>query len=389
MAVGVMALIVVLAVMSGFDAELKHKIVGMQHHLTVQEIGGSNSPEDIIQKIEQLGIHGVISVAPFVEGQAIVRSSSNAIGAVIRGIDDLREPMTDIENYLIGGASNLSDPYVVGEETYPRALIGQGLAAMLGAYVGDTVDIISPYVERQGFLPPKAAAMTFMISGIYAFGMNDFDTALAVIDVKSAQKLYRLESRVTGIGIRLQDVDKSPEIKKMIQAGLGAKYLVGTWIDQNRNFFAALKVEKTVMTIILSLIVLVAAFNIVSSLIMVVMEKTKDIGILRTLGLSAGGVKRIFLMEGIFIGLMGTLFGALAGVVLAMNLNPAADLLERATGIEVFPKDIYYFDKIPAEIQQGDIVVIVIGAFVLAVLASWYPAHRASRLLPVEALRYE
>ncbi|MBI4430679.1 MAG: lipoprotein-releasing ABC transporter permease subunit [Candidatus Omnitrophica bacterium] len=390
MAVGVMALIVVLAVMSGFDAELKQKIVGMQPHVTVQEIGGTRAAGDTLEELEALKVPGVVSIAPFVEGQGIIRSSTNAFGAVVKGIDDKRDQMNQIEKYLIAGSANLSELYKIGEETYPRILMGNSLAWTLQVHLGDVVDVISPHVERRGLLPPKAATMSFVVSGIYAFGMNDFDSALGIVDVKSAQSLFHLEEgRVTGISLRLANVDDSENVRTQLEQTLRKGRLISTWIDQNRNFFAALKVEKTVMTIILSLIILVAAFNIVSSLIMVVLEKTKDIGILQALGLSRARIRSIFLMEGLFIGAVGTLAGALLGLFVAMNLNPIADFLQKTTGIEVFPKDIYYFDKIPAKIQTGDIFVIVSCAFILALLAAWYPSHRASRMLPVEALRYE
>ncbi len=390
MAVGVMALIVVLAVMSGFDSELKQKIVGMQPHVMVQEMGGVRSAEETIREIQALGLPSVISISPFVEGQGIVRSPTNAVGSVIKGVDEKREKMDQIEKYMIAGELKLSEPYVIGEESYPRIIIGNGLSWMIQAHVGDVIDIISPHIERRGLLPPKATTVSFVVSGIYAFGMNDFDTALVIMDVKNAQSLFHLESdKVTAIALRLSDVDESEavamELERVLRQGRG----ITTWMDQNRNFFAALRVEKTVMTIILSLIILVAAFNIVSSLIMAVMEKTKDIGILQALGMSSGRIRSIFLLEGLFIGAAGTAAGGALGLFVSMNLNPIADLLKKTTGIEVFPKDIYYFDKIPAEIQSGDIFVILSCAFILALLAAWYPAYRASRLLPVEALRYE
>ena len=210
-----------------------------------------------------------------------------------------------------------------------------------------------------------------------------------LVSIKQGRALYQLGDRVTGMSVRLSDVDLADKIKNTIQGRFGTGFVARSWIDLNRTFFRALQVEKTVMTILLSLIILVAAFNIISTLIMGVMEKTKDIGILRALGATRGAIRRIFLMQGFVVGLFGVLLGALAGLALAYNLNPVSDFLDRTFGIQVFPSDIYYFDKIPADINNHDVLIVVGFALVMSLLAGIYPAHYAAKLDPVQALRYE
>jgi len=229
----------------------------------------------------------------------------------------------------------------------------------------------------------------FYVGGIFELGMNDFDTTMILTDLPHAQGLFKMEDRVSGLSVQLQNVDEADSLKQVLEASLGGPYWIKTWQDMNRSFFSALKVEKSVMRILLTLIVTVAAFNIVSTLIMVVMEKTKEIGVLRALGATRSGIKGIFLLEGFTIGAFGTILGGAAGYFIAKHINGVARIVEKFTGFEVFPRDVYYFSQIPAQIVPSDIFFVITFALLMALVAGLYPAHQAGKVSPVEAIRYE
>ncbi len=402
-AVGVMALIVVLAVMSGFDRELKEKIVNVHPHLRIEREGGVEDPEAVMAKIHSWKEAEMENVSAFVQGQAILRSAENATGVLVKGIDRFREDLTIFGESLRWGVLDFEPIEEVQvkrrffglfkkteRQMVPSIVLGEPLAQILGVGPNDRVSLIAPFAEEgKPFSLEEAEAKTFRVAGIFRLGMNDFDTGLALVSLEEAQRLYHLGNRVTGLSVRFKDVDQAEELKSFFQFELGADYWVRSWVDMNRNFFAALQVEKNVMTILLALIVLVAAFNISSTLIMVVMEKTKDIGILRALGATRAGVRKIFVLEGFSVGVFGVILGSILGLVTAWNLNPIADFLEETTGLAVFPSDIYYLDRIPTEINFLDVTTIVTLALLTAILAGIYPAQRAASLNPVEALRYE
>ncbi len=401
-AIGVMALIVVLAVMTGFDRELKNKIVNVQPHLRIEKIGAISHPLEEIQKIKDRHIPGLQNVSSFVEGQAILRSEDNALGVVVKGVDSEREDISVYQEHLVGGNLDFNDSvstvtkrkfFFFSKTVETRKgsiLIGEELARILRVNIGDTVTLIAPFRDpKLPFSLLNSETRAFTIKGVFRIGMNDFDTSLALININTAQQLYHLGDRVTGLSVRFENVDDAEKWKLMLREDFGMDYLVRSWYDMNHNFFQALKVEKSVMTILLALIILVAAFNIISTLTMVVMEKTKDIGILRAIGATRMSIRKIFLMEGFSIGFSGVISGTILGLLMSFNLNPISDFIKNTTGLEVFPSDIYFFDKIPAEVHPEDVVVVVAFALLASVLAGFYPAHRAAGLNPVEALHYE
>ncbi len=402
--VGVMALIVVLAVMGGFDRELKRKIVNVQPHLRIEKVGGIDDAVSEIQRVKTFCANDLLSASAFIEGQAILKSGSNASGVVIKGVDTERESLDIFKDHLVAGDLSFDSTthqetkrsFIVFKKTvsydYGGILLGKYLARSLDVKVGDVVQFISPAaakIENINLLNLKIDSYPFIVRGIFNVGMNEFDSQLALIELKQAQKVYQLGNKVTGMSLRFKDVDRAESIKWELTQHYSSDYYFRSWFDMNYSFFRALKVEKSVMTILLALIILVAAFNIVSTLTMVVMEKTKDIGILRAIGATRFGIARIFLIEGFSIGFFGILFGTIAGVWFAMNLNPVADLIKKTTGLDVFPRDVYFFEKIPSEIHAIDVAWIVLFAMLACIIAGLYPAYRAAHLKPVEALRYE
>ena len=361
-AVGVTALIVVIAVMSGFDIDLRDKIVGTNSHIVIEREGGIENYDGFVDKINKMP--KVAASSPFVNGQALIRHKEQVIGVLFRGIDPEREKyVTDIEKYLQEGVLLLEKDSV---------LIGRELAWRLGLDIGGTISLISAATPK-----PK----DFKITGIFNSGMFDYDMNLVFTSIESAQDFYGTGNLAGGIGVKVYDAYKADRIRDEIQADIGFDYWVRSWSDLNKNLFSALKLEKITMFIILTLIVIVACFNIVSTLIMMVMEKTRDIGILKTIGATNSSIRKIFMLNGFFIGILGTALGTAGGFILCY-------LLKTYQFIKL-PRDIYYIDKLPINLNIFDSLTVIISALLISIASTFYPAWQAAKMQPVEALRYE
>lgn len=390
-ALGVMALIVVIAVMSGFGKDLRDKILGTNSHIVVTNItrSGMDDFESVLKKVMQSD--GVKAAAPFILNQVMLTFGSKSSGVVVRGVDPEREAMvSDLEKNLIQGEigmlkrrkKNKADP------GHDNIILGKELSQKLGVQVGDAISMVSPAsrLTPMGLIPK---IKLFKVVGLFESGMFEYDSSLAFISIQSAQRFFSMKGKVSGIEIRVEDIDSADQIAELLQENLGFPYYVRDWMRMNKNLFSALRLEKIVMFIILILIILVAAFNIVSTLFMVVMEKTKEIAILKSMGASRTSIMKIFSFQGLIIGLLGTLIGCIGGFTIVPNLNEIVGFIENIFGITAFPSDVYYLDKLPSEIQYMDSFLIVVFSIFICFVASLYPAWRASRLDPVDGLRYE
>lgn len=374
--VGVMALIVVIAVMAGFEADLKSRILNVDAHITLQRHQSPFSDyRQVTATVEKTP--GVESATPFIVSQVMLRSAAGVTAAVIRGVDlpsvNKVIKYLKVDPLIDHNANRLADSSLM-----PGIILGKGLADHLGVLAGETVQLISP----RGILSPighMPAMRQFQVVGLFESGMYEYDRALGFITLQSAQSLLRMQDAVTGVEVRVADIYSADIIREKLVERLGFPYWASDWMQKNHNLFSALKLEKTVMFIILALIVLVAAFNIASTLIMMVMEKKKDIAILRAMGATDKQVRRIFVFKGMVIGLIGTLLGDCLGIVLC-------ELLKRYQFIDL-PPDVYFITKLPADWQTLDVITISLAAMAICFFATLYPARQASRLNPVEAIR--
>jgi lipoprotein-releasing system permease protein len=385
--VGVMALIVVLSVMSGFEKTLKEKILGTQAHLVVLKTSqeGMDQYDEVIRKTGE--VKGVLAAAPFIFSQVMLSSGSSVSGVVLKGIDPDREgKVTELANNLKAG--RLQDLKEVQAGDAPPIILGGELAKHLSVSPGDSLQVISPLgtMTPMGMMPKMKR---HRVVGVFHSGMYEYDNSMAYVSIESAQKFFGMESQVTGIQVKTDDLYRVKEIGREIRKKLGFPYWTRDWMEMNRNLFSALRLEKIAMFIILVLIVLVAAFNIISTLIMVVMEKHKDIAILKSMGASSKGILRIFMIEGLVIGVVGTTLGTLLGLLAAFNLEKITGFVENLFGFKILASDVYYIDKLPSQVNGPDVAIITATAILISLLATLYPSWRASRLDPAEALRYE
>jgi len=383
---GVAALIIVLAVMNGFEIELRDKILGINSHIVLMEYtGGMENYERVMEELKS--VDGVVASTPFIYGQAMLKNSGRVTGVVLRGMSiETYGNVINLGEMRDGNIDNLSSG---GNKTdLPGVVIGKELAQNLGLLLFDTVEILLPMgISTPMGIVPKIKK--FSVVGIFDSGSYEYDSSLVFMSLKNCKKFLGMKDTVTGIEIKVDDIYGAGRIAKAIQEKLGYPYWARSWMEMNKNLFSALKLEKRVMFIILSLIVIVAAFNIITTLIMTVMEKSRDIAILKSMGATARSIMKIFMIEGIVIGGIGIILGCIAGITVALNLEWISRSVENLFGFKILPEGVYYLNEVPSKINYGDVAVIVIAAMLICFLASIYPSWRASKLDPAEALRYE
>ena len=381
-AIGVTALITVLSVMNGFERELRTRILGMASHATISALRGGLADWSVVAQLAARNPQ-IEGLAPYIEGEGMLRQGADLSGTLLRGILPEEEAkVSEIANHMkVGKLGDL----VAGEY---RIVIGNELAKALAVEPGDKVDLMIPQasVTPAGVLP---RFRRFTVAGVFEVGMYEFDRGLVLIHLADAQALYRMGDQVTGVRLKLHDLFEAPRVARELAGQLPGIYYVSDWTRQHANFFRAVRTEKMVMFIILSLIVGVAAFNIVSTLVMVVQDKQADIAILRTLGAKPGSIMAIFMVQGSVIGIFGTILGVIGGVALALNVPVLVPLLEQLMGQQFLAPDVYYISDLPSELKWTDVGRIASLSLALGLLSTLYPAWRASRTQPAEALRYE
>ena len=387
--VGVMALIIVLSVMTGFEKDLREKILGINAHMVVMELGGGmQGYEAVMERVRES--EGIVGATPYVYSQAMLSSGGNVVGVVVRGLDTatIGEVTVLPERIKKGDLGGIDVSFKNAEGALAGIAIGSELARSLGVRLGDELNVISPLGTKTaaGSAPRMAA---FRVAAVFEIGMYEYDTSMAFISIENARTFFRLGDRVTGIEVKVDDIYGVDAIERRLSEELAGPYWIRTWKDMNKNLFSALKLEKVAMFIILALIVIVAALNIVSTLIMVVMEKGKEIAILKSMGATRAGIMRIFMIDGIIIGFIGTFLGTLLGVVSAVKLESVVAFIEDLFSFKVLPPSVYYIDRLPSEVEPAVVVVIAVMSISISFLATLYPSWQASKLEPVEGLRYE
>ena len=381
-ALGVMALIVVLSVMNGFQEELRARILGVAAHLEISGPGDRLADwRGVLAQAQQN--KEVMSGAPYVNTQGMLANGDVVRGAIVRGVlPDMEARVADFAQFMKAGRL---DDLKAGEF---GIVLGGELARTLNVYPGDKVVLLTP----QGNITPAGVmprVKQFTVTGIFEAGMFEYDSGLALIHLQDAQKLLRLGEDVSGVRLKLTELFRAPFVTRDLSQSLTGYYYLTDWTQSHANFFRAVAIEKRMMFLILLLIVAVAAFNIVSTLVMAVTDKQSDIAILRTLGAKPGSIMKIFIVQGAFIGVFGTALGVASGVLLALNLETVVPVIERMAGMDLFPADVYYINELPSKLDWSDVGIIGGISLLISLAATLYPSWRASRINPAEALRYE
>ena len=381
-ALGIAALITVMSVMNGFEKEIRARILGAAAH--IQVLGGEKGIEDWEAVARDVKTHtDVTAAAPFVGAQALLSTGTAVRGVFIRGVlPDLEDKVADFGTHMRKGRLADLRPGEFG------IVIGVGLARALQLGVGDRITLIAPQgqVTPAGLMP---RLKQFTVAGIFSMDHNEFDSALALVNMQDAQVIYRLGSGVTGVRLKIRNLDEAPRVARDLARTIKTEAQVVDWTQQNVNYFRAIQIEKRMMFIILTLIIAVAAFNLVSTLVMVVTDKHPDIAILRTLGASPASIMQIFVVQGIVIGLVGTLIGVVGGVFTALNIDTVVPFIERTFRFEILSREVYYISELPSDLHLGDVVWVTLVSLALSLVATLYPSWRAARVNPAEALRYE
>jgi lipoprotein-releasing system permease protein len=378
--IGVAALIIVLSVMNGFESEVRSRIVGFDTHIRLRTFHdqGIENPQEIIRQIQSLP--HITGLSPYILDKGMLQNGERSDGVILRGADQATiQSVTDLKNNILYGKLELGEAKTEDGRTMPGIVVGRYLAERLFLELGGTVVVISPTGVHSMFQMPPVKQ--FVVTGFFETGMYEYDNAYAYISIPAAQELFRMGKRVSGIEIRLDDMNKAERVSEAIQKKLGFPYFPMTWFEMRKNLFSWMQLEKWAMFIALSLIVLVAAFNIITTIIMVVMEKTREIGILKSMGATSSSITRIFLYEGMVVGVVGTALGLSTGYGLCW-----AQLKYKLLSL---PGDVYFINKLPVKMQPMDFILVGTAAVLICLLASVYPARKAASLIPVEAIRYE
>ncbi len=391
-AVGVMALIVVMAVMSGFEFDLRNKILGTNAHIWVLRYGEHAIEDPVAAQAAVRQVPGVTAVSPFTYNEVLLTAAGRTAGTVLRGID-LASALeaTDFRKTLKSAAGELAAAMQSPQPVFPLEgiLLGANLAATLGVGVGSAVDVLLPLGGDLSPLGVVPRLRRFTVVGVFQVGFAEFDSKLAMISIPAAQSLFRMGPSVTGLEVRVRDIYQASEVAQTIRDRLKFPYFTRTWMELNRNFFSALRVERIVMFVILTMIVLVAAFGIISTLVMLVMQKRKEIAVLKSMGATRGSIMGIFIIQGLIIGAAGTALGLLLGLLIAHNLDPIVAAIEWLFRFKAFPQDVYLLDKLPARVLWPDVVAISITSLLISLLATILPSRQAAAVDPVVAIRYE
>ncbi len=381
-ALGIWALISVMSVMNGFEKEIRARILGAAAH--IQILG----PETGIANWEQLAAEvrkhpEVTAAAPFVNAQGLLSTGNSVRGVFVRGIDPaLENTVADFGSHMKSGRLEDLRPGEFG------IVLGIGVARALRLNVGERVTLISPQgqVTPAGLMP---RLKQFTVVGIFSMDHNEYDSALALINMKDAQVLYRLDGNVSGIRLKVKDLDRAPQVTRELAKLVTSDVFLTDWTQQNVNYFRAIQIEKRMMFIILTLIIAVAAFNLVSTLVMVVTDKHPDIAILRTLGASPAAIMKVFIVQGVVIGLFGTVLGVVTGVATALNVDVVVPAIEHAFNFQILSREVYYISELPSDLHWLEVAWVAALSFLLSLVATLYPSWRAARVNPAEALRYE